>query len=603
MSRLTDNLTALIGVKNNIKDAIENKGVDMTGVPFTSYHEKILEIEGGGGSNNEAILDPEINVLLGFTMPIATKNGGESFWLEHESGVTISGLEGYATITGNGTERVEWTITETGSTDLIIPYTITLGNGETYLGRQFYYGVETSDWVVLAVKHRPETGVTGNFTDNWILIQSATAPPYDVDTDLGWNGVLKSQILSFTPNSLSSRHGSARYGFKNYNQPLTFTGTGPTHYSSSYLFCDWTNYNQPIDTSSWTSLNIYGFMVGCYAHKQKFNLNNLETIYISRIDADIFYGLTEINLPNLVGTFMYPFKKTINIPINLPNVTAVNSFLKECYAFNQPVNLPNVINVSSDFMTHCYSFNSTLNIPQLSNIANNFMAHCYSFDQTLELTEVTTVGHFFMAYCNKPRTVIMPNLKTVGNHFMYQTIGYNSTVNFPNLETVGTYFYSIASGVGSDMYYYSNHAEFNLPKLKTIGDYFLNRPYMNSKLNLPVVETINNYFLSGCVVFNQPLDLKTVKSIGSHFLNGAQSFNNVLILRDLETIGTNFMFQYNSLSLLNWEVDVYPSDSNSLARTSANTEVSPGIKITGTYANGLKNALPNSVTSPYRKLV
>ena len=41
MGRLTDNLTALIGVKNNIKDAIENKGVDMTGVPFTEYHEKI----------------------------------------------------------------------------------------------------------------------------------------------------------------------------------------------------------------------------------------------------------------------------------------------------------------------------------------------------------------------------------------------------------------------------------------------------------------------------------------------------------------------------------------------------------------------------------
>jgi len=41
MSRLTDNLTALIGVKNNIKTALENKGADMTGVKFGGYAEKI----------------------------------------------------------------------------------------------------------------------------------------------------------------------------------------------------------------------------------------------------------------------------------------------------------------------------------------------------------------------------------------------------------------------------------------------------------------------------------------------------------------------------------------------------------------------------------
>jgi hypothetical protein len=41
MSRLTDNLTALIGVKNNIKTALENKGVDMTGVKFGGYAGKI----------------------------------------------------------------------------------------------------------------------------------------------------------------------------------------------------------------------------------------------------------------------------------------------------------------------------------------------------------------------------------------------------------------------------------------------------------------------------------------------------------------------------------------------------------------------------------
>lgn len=44
MSQLTDNLSAIVAIKSNIKDAIESKGVDMTGVSFGSYADKIGEI-------------------------------------------------------------------------------------------------------------------------------------------------------------------------------------------------------------------------------------------------------------------------------------------------------------------------------------------------------------------------------------------------------------------------------------------------------------------------------------------------------------------------------------------------------------------------------
>lgn len=48
MSQLTDNLNLIVSIKSDIKSAIENKGVDMTGVSFPGYASKIGEISGGG---------------------------------------------------------------------------------------------------------------------------------------------------------------------------------------------------------------------------------------------------------------------------------------------------------------------------------------------------------------------------------------------------------------------------------------------------------------------------------------------------------------------------------------------------------------------------
>ena len=48
MSQLIDNLNIIESVKTDIKAAIENKGVDMTGVSFPGYAGKIGEISGGG---------------------------------------------------------------------------------------------------------------------------------------------------------------------------------------------------------------------------------------------------------------------------------------------------------------------------------------------------------------------------------------------------------------------------------------------------------------------------------------------------------------------------------------------------------------------------
>ena len=57
MSQLIDNLNTIESIKTDIKTAIENKGVDMTGVSFPGYASKIGEISGGGGVNPSGTLE------------------------------------------------------------------------------------------------------------------------------------------------------------------------------------------------------------------------------------------------------------------------------------------------------------------------------------------------------------------------------------------------------------------------------------------------------------------------------------------------------------------------------------------------------------------
>ena len=63
MSQLIDNLNTIESVKTDIKSAIENKGVDMTGVSFPGYASKIGEISGGGGFTEKDVTEGKLNIV------------------------------------------------------------------------------------------------------------------------------------------------------------------------------------------------------------------------------------------------------------------------------------------------------------------------------------------------------------------------------------------------------------------------------------------------------------------------------------------------------------------------------------------------------------
>ena len=46
---INDKLQELLDIKQGIKEAIENKNIDLTGIDFSGYAGKIDEIQTGGG--------------------------------------------------------------------------------------------------------------------------------------------------------------------------------------------------------------------------------------------------------------------------------------------------------------------------------------------------------------------------------------------------------------------------------------------------------------------------------------------------------------------------------------------------------------------------
>ena len=235
------------------------------------------------------------------------------------------------------------------------------------------------------------------------------------------------------------------------------------------------------------------------------------------------------------------------------------NFMYYCYSFNQPLTIPSsVTSIGSDFMIKCYSFNQPLTIPSsVTSIGDDFMNNCQSFNQQLTIpNNITMISSYFMSACysfNQPLT-IPSNVTTIAENFMRSCTAFNQPLSLPNNITM-----------------------------------------------------ISTYFMQYCYSFNQPLTIpSSVTTIGAYFMNGCYSFNQPLtISSNVTSIGTYFMNNCYSFVFIEYNASVYPTDNYSLSQT-LNTKTSSsgtGIKVVGTNASGLKSALPNRTSSPYRKLV
>lgn len=189
----------------------------------------------------------------------------------------------------------------------------------------------------------------------------------------------------------------------------------------------------------------------------------------------------------------------------------------------------------------------------------------------------------------------LENVKEIRDRGLFSLPMFNKPINLSSIEKIGGGFL---------MGYSQNFRQFNQPltfpsTLKSIGANFL------AGTGTGATDTNN--------VFNQPITLNEgLQSIGGSFLAYAIRFNqNITIPSTVTSIGAYFMYANRSMTNANSGVIYFecsPDAISALPQTQKDTILSfavagaynLGIKISGTYANEWKEALPDN---DYRKLV
>ena len=356
-------ITRLQNAKADLKTAINAKGgtiVDETLDAYAGFVD-LLEIGGGGTPSTGSQ-----NIFTGATIPLTYKDNTHTYentyvYKSATHDITIAGLEGRATITGNGTKEVTVSFDVTSAVSSLKNFTITCTKDLqvlVYNGMHAHYGTTVTGILTFAYKNVTPDGSEGVIGTNYLFIETVSTdlPLFSSDATL-WNTIYSYQLL----NILMGNYSLTNIGdyFLNYcysfNQPLTIpsgvTSTGNFFMQYCYAF------NQPLDLSGVTSIGV-AFMRYCYSFNQ---------------------------------------------PLTIPSgVTSIgNHFMRDCYSFNQPLDLSGVTSIDTLFMNYCYAFNQPLTIPSgVTSIGSNFMNYCYAFNQPLTIPSgVTSIGSNFMQYC------------------------------------------------------------------------------------------------------------------------------------------------------------------------------------------------------------
>jgi len=258
-----------------IADAVRSKDGTSENIRDVDFGERIAELPSTARV-----------VFTGATIPLTYKNNPHKYENNYKyksatHKITITGLDGRATITGNGTKNVLVAFDVTSSTTSLKNFTITCVNGEqelTYKGLHAHYGETVPGILTFAYNNITHDGSEGTFdtsglTANYkFIVTSSSDLPIFSDSSTLWNTIYSYQLLSvlignFSGTSIGDNFMSRCYAF---NQPLTI----PSGLSSigSYFMQNCYAFNQPLTLpSSLSSIGTY-FMYYCYAFNQPLTL-------------------------------------------------------------------------------------------------------------------------------------------------------------------------------------------------------------------------------------------------------------------------------------------------------------------------------------------
>lgn len=250
-----------------------------------------------------------------------------------------------------------------------------------------------------------------------------------------------------------------------------------------------------------------------------------------------------------------------------------NTFLANSQQFNSPIDVSNVTQMPSCFLENCSAFNQPLDFSsvQLAG-ASGVLDNCTSFNSPI--TMPTSLS--------SSATTSQRSLGILGN-----ATSFNQPIDFSAFENANQI--SLLNGCTSF------NSQITMPSRVRQGNFLNNAESFNQPITLPNYTESTGIYSRQCYgwrSFNQPI------TIPASWCK-TRWYNNATLFEDCDFLTSIVTFSSTTVPS-----GVDPSVIQKSFSTTNETAAAytTGVTFTGTGAQAWKNVLPDSTTSPYRKI-
>ena len=406
---IVENLNRIKSCKESIKQAIINKGVDMEGVAFEGYADKISQISGGGNNTIDYV---DISNWLGGSVNVssATLIFGEPSLYNDESIQTIVGEGRYLSLEiCTGVPEEIWT----GE------YTASVNEGFGSQG-EFVRGYGSEIW-----------GVEGqDWGTCWMTVSNGMTTAERV-----YDGTVK--IIVDGDNlivKIESSVVNAKAVCPISSIPFTVINTGYVDDSDTPSGTP-TDYLQLRETmTEYSNADVYGFAE--YAFAGCPNLSTVDLPNVSVVPNGAFMNcsnLASVNIPNsnVVGFNAFQYCGALT-EINLPVCYNVgdNAFLGTSLT---AIDLPEVSDIGQNAFNSLFNL-TTVNIPKCKRLG--YGAFQGTSITAVDLPICENVGDYSFAYCNNITSANLPVCVNIGGS-AFEGNAALTTVYAPTCTNIG----------------------------------------------------------------------------------------------------------------------------------------------------------------------
>ena len=508
-----EKLNYLISIKSDIKTAIENKGVDMTGVSFLGYASKIGEIVSGVGYTDRDVIEGryqynisnsasfvyssafEYKSVQTVDLPNCLYVGNKAFF--YCTSLTTVNIPVCTSLYNNAFRNC------TNLTTVNLPSCTDLHSNafrSCYNLNTIYMGIELStvasmrssnallDCSALQSIYVPASLVDKyKSATNWSYYSSIIYPfdgpePPVAEYYIKWTpSTAEGQFnIDGTTHNLSAFSGLYYWstGIINenaFNNNITIqsietnaTDIYASAFQSCYSLsqmnlpaCSYIGYSTFGDCSSLSQISLpMCSSIGDYAFYNCKSLSQISLPKCSHIGWDAFRScdsLLQISLPvcNHIGNYAFYGCSSL-LQISLPMCSSIgNHTFWKCFSLSQ-ISLPKCSRIGDDAFYHCDSL-SQISLPVCSYIGSYTFQFCYSLSQ-ISIPKCSYIGRYAFEGCSSLLQISLPKCSDIKDG-VFQNCKSLSQISLPMCSSIGAFAF----------WYCHSLSQISLPKCSYIG--------------------------------------------------------------------------------------------------------------------------------------